>query len=175
MGMNGREIVAQQIVRMVPSLMRRISADLRCGDRGVDPSHFRLLAVLAHGSHNLSQLAKRQGVSLATMSKTAATLVERGWIERVAGRSDRRMVHFELTQLGCQVSQQIHQRLEQRVLDLLAPLSPEELESLREGLNVLQRALSASTVEESVDATLGKKCSEFGVVINLGGAHERDS
>jgi DNA-binding MarR family transcriptional regulator len=89
--------VAQQIVEIMPHLFSKISADMRCAGVGMDPPHFRILAILADEPHNLSELAEHQGVSLATMSKTIATLTERNWVERDSKTSDRRIVQVELS------------------------------------------------------------------------------
>jgi DNA-binding MarR family transcriptional regulator len=135
------ERVAEQIVEVLPYLLRKVSIDLRCCDPGTVPSHFRLLESLAVDSLTLSELAEREGVSLATMSNTVATLVDRGWIERVQHSIDRRKVHLALSPAGKEMSRQIYQRLEQSVAQLIRDLPDEDLNNLMNGFQTLRRVL----------------------------------
>ena len=138
--MNQNE-VAQQIVEIMPHLHSKISADMRCAGVGMDPSHFRVLVILADEPHNLSELAEHQGVSLATMSRTIATLNERGWVVREPKTTDRRVVQVKLSPFGEQMLEDMHCLLRQKVSDLLAALSSSELVQLNAGLGVLHKAL----------------------------------
>jgi DNA-binding MarR family transcriptional regulator len=134
--------VAQQIIEIMPHLLSKISADMRCAGVGMDPSHFRVLAILADEPHNLSELAEHQGVSLATMSRTIATLSERGWVEREPKTTDRRVVQVNLSPFGEQMLGDMHCLLREKVSDLLATLSQPEIIQLNAGLGVLQKALA---------------------------------
>jgi DNA-binding MarR family transcriptional regulator len=144
--------VAQKIVDIMPQIISKISSDMRCAGVGMNPPHFRILALLARGSHNLSELADYQGVSLATMSKTIATLAERGWVTRLPDASDKRVVRIELSDLGRQLLVDMHTLLRQKVSEILAVLSQPDLSILSDGLEVLQKALSDAPENEMVHA-----------------------
>jgi DNA-binding MarR family transcriptional regulator len=143
---------ALQIVEIMPHLLSKISADMRCAGMGMDPPHFRVLALLADEPHNLSELAEHQGVSLATMSKTIATLMERGWVQRIPKTSDRRIVQVELSVLGKQMLADMHCLLHKKLTELLIPLSSLDVIQLSCGLRVLQKALAAAPANETLQS-----------------------
>lgn len=131
--------IAHRMVRLIPMLLHFMAGELRGTAAGRTPAHFRLLMLLHEGPHNLSELAERQSVSLATMSNSVATLVERGWVMRTPDKNDRRMVRLEITPAGEAALRKAHQAVEGRMEQLLADFSSEELEQLDEGLTLLQR------------------------------------
>lgn len=133
--------IARQILRVLPSLMRVVSAEVRRTEFAVAPAHFGLLAMLSHGSRSLGELAEKQGVSLPTMSNSVSTLTERGWVARSQSKSDRRVLIVELTPLGKQIFDDIQVRLEKRVMELLAGLSKEQLDHMFDGVEILEGVL----------------------------------
>ena len=98
--------------------------------------------------NNLSEIAERQSVSMPTLSNSVNLLGERGWIVRTPPGHDRRMVKIELTPAGKQMLDDSQQRLEKRITQLLLALSPEDLDRLTAGLQILQRVLETSPVNE---------------------------
>ena len=137
--------IAQEIVRVIPQVMRTIAAEHQCSGHTIPPAHFRLLGILASHSCNLSELAVRQAVSLPTMSNSISVLVERGWVKRVPSPDDRRQVLLELTPDGRAVSIDMKNRAETRVAELIGALSPDELANLSAGLAVLEQAFAPVT------------------------------
>jgi len=135
--------VAQEIVRVIPQVMRTIAAERHGAGYTMPPAHFRLLGILASHSCNLSELAVRQAVSLPTMSNSISVLVERGWVKRVPSPDDRRQVLLELTPDGRAVLIDMKNRSEARVAELLGALSPDELAHLSAGLAVLEQAFAS--------------------------------
>ncbi len=131
--------IAHRMVRLFPMLLNFMAGDLRGTVVGRTPAHFRLLMLLHERPHNVSELAERQSVSLATMSNSVATLVERGWVMRTPDENDRRMVRLEITPTGVDALHMAHQAVEGRMAQLLAEFSDGELERLDEGLILLQR------------------------------------
>ena len=89
--------LARQTLDIVPLVMRTIAAQVRRGGSSLAPSHFRLLDMLAHCPCNLSELARRQGVSLPTISDSITVLVDRGLVPGRPSGHDRRIVNLELT------------------------------------------------------------------------------
>ena len=137
--------VAQEIVKVIPLVMRTIVAGQRRWNYPMSPAHFRLLTTLASHSCNLSELALRQAVSLPTMSNSISVLVERGWVKRTPSPHDRRQVLLELTPDGRAVLADMKNRAEARVAELLGELSPDELADLVAGLAILERAFAPTT------------------------------
>jgi DNA-binding MarR family transcriptional regulator len=134
--------VAQEIVKVIPQVMRTIAAERHFSGHAMLPAHFHLLTLLAHHPCNLSELAVRQAVSLPTMSNSISVLVERGWVNRVPSPDDRRQVLLELTPDGRSVLVEIKSRAEARVAEILGKLSPDDLASLSAGLAVLEQAFT---------------------------------
>ena len=134
--------VSQEIVEVIPLIMRTIVADHHNSSHPMSPAHLRLLTILAHHSCNLSELALRQAVSLPTMSNSISVLVQRGWVKRVPSPDDRRQVVLEVTPDGRAVLCDIKGQAEARVAELLGRLSPDELKCLSAGIAILEQALS---------------------------------
>ena len=136
--------VAQEIVKVIPQVMRTIGAERHFSGHAMLPAHLRLLTILASHPCNLSELAVRHAVSLPTMSNSISVLVERGWVNRVPSPDDRRQVLLELTPDGRAVLVEIKSRAEARVAGVLGKLSSDDLASLSAGLAVLEQAFTFS-------------------------------
>jgi len=131
------QTAVEQLLGVVPMVMRTLASELRRTEYMLAPAHFRLLFILAERPRNVSELAGEQAVSLPTMSNSVTTLVERGWVRRVRDPQDRRMVLIELTPSGRAVLSEIRDQIEVRVTELLASLSPAECDQLLTGLAIL--------------------------------------
>jgi len=131
--------VAQQILEIIPCMMRAVALEMRRRNPLMMPAHFRLLGMLARQPATLTELAERQAVSPPTMSKTVAMLEERGWVTRVRSQEDRRVVIIQATEAGQRALHETHRQAEEYLTTLLMSLEPAELESLSRGLHVLRR------------------------------------
>jgi DNA-binding MarR family transcriptional regulator len=135
------EQTATIIVGLIPLLLRKVNEEIRCCGQGIVPSHFRLLAHLATHSSNISDLASQQSVSLATMSKSVDTLVERGWVKRGPVANDRRSYQIEITNVGLNAFLGIHYQLTKSFTALFSSLSEGELIQLESGMQILKQEL----------------------------------
>lgn len=142
MDADDRRTAAQQLLEILPRMMRRVAAELWRGDPPLAPAQHRVLRQLMDGPRNLGELADGLGVSPPTMSKTVSTLTERGWVSRSEAEHDRRMVRLELTATGRIALGRIHARAVRQISRLLEPVSEAEGEELLAGLAVLSRALA---------------------------------
>ncbi len=140
---NARD-VATQILRTIPPVMQAMAAHLRREDPNFALPHMRVLMALAVEPRTLSELAERREVSLPTMSKTVSTLCARGWVERRADEGDRRRATLRLTDEGRGVMAEMARRAEDAFVELLGPVNAGELDTLRRGLSVLERAVGAA-------------------------------
>ncbi len=141
--------LARQTLDIVPLVMRAIALELRRGGHTLAPSHLRLLGMLAHCPCNLSELARRQGVSLPTMSDSITLLVDRGLVQRAPAAHDRRIVNVELTETGRHALDEMQSLVEQRMAELLAGLSSDQLDSLAAGLDVLRQVIETGGAADS--------------------------
>jgi DNA-binding MarR family transcriptional regulator len=97
----------------------------------------------------LSEMAQFRGVSLPSMSNSIATLVQRGWIRRMAPAADRRVVMLEVTPVGRAALERAGRWAEARIADVLAPLDAPARRRLQTGLGVLRRVFAAPPVRNS--------------------------
>lgn len=136
-----RQQVAGRILHILRPLMRIVAAEVRSTEQ-VEPAQFGTLFKLKQGPCNLSELARRQKVSLPTMSKSISTLDERGWITRLPSEKDRRVVMVGLTELGEQILEDVQSCTQKRMAKMLDGLSPNDLDRLAAGVEILERVLS---------------------------------
>lgn len=134
-----KQLVARQIVEIVPLVMRTLAAELRHTGHTLSPSHFRLLAMLQLHEWSLGDLAAHEKVSSPTISRSISTLEERGWVQRRPSEEDRRVVLARLTPDGEQVLLQMQKMAWLRIVQMLSPLNQEEMGRLNDGLPVLRK------------------------------------
>lgn len=137
--MTDTQILARQLLEIIPPVMRTLSADIRGSGHLPSPAQFGVMVTLAYHSCNLSSLADEQGVSLPTMSSTINTLEERGWVRRTRSTEDRRVVIAELTEAGLNQLLKIRSYAEQRLMVILDSITDKERDSLAAGLVVMSK------------------------------------
>lgn len=131
--------LARLLLETTPAVMRSMSSQVRLGKRSLIHNHFRVLWMLSHEDCSISELARRNGVSVPSMSATAQTLVERGWLQRVRSKRDRRIVRLRTSEKGRRVLRVERERMEEWLADHLEDLSPDEVTALEKGLLALRR------------------------------------
>jgi DNA-binding MarR family transcriptional regulator len=140
-------MLAHKLLGIMPLVRRRVDANLRhFNKRLIEPAHFHVLMNLKRHPYSVSELAERLMVSLPSMSKTVTALVKRGWVERVRLQEDRRVVHLHLTPAGTDILKEMHEQALNTVVEMLAPLTPDERRRLADGLETLYAALGESKV-----------------------------
>lgn len=124
--------------------MRTVAAELRRSGHLLNSTHFNVLITLAYGPCILTDLAEQQAVSSPTMSNTISTLVDRGWVQRQRDPDDRRKVWLTLTPGGSQMLDNMSQHAEKQVSQLLIDLTPQERDTLAQGLTILHQVFGLS-------------------------------
>ncbi len=145
MVLKAKRNAANQILQVIPKVMRVLASEIRQEPRGLAPAHFRLMFMLAERPRSLTELADSQSVSLATMSNSISVLVERGWVVRRKDPADRRKLALEITPRGRAVLREVHSRAEKRLDELLAHLSTEQCQDLRQGLELLNSVFASQS------------------------------
>ena len=93
-----------------------------------------LVAVGMYESNSMSTVAARMDVTLATLTKVANRLVDKGFIARAQAEDDRRKVMLSLTKRGREVVR-VHNMFHRRMIDeALSDLTPEEERIFAESL-----------------------------------------
>jgi DNA-binding MarR family transcriptional regulator len=104
---------------------------------------FALGELLEAGPLSQQDLGARLGLEKSTVSRLAAGLEKRGWLERQRQDGDRRLYRIGLTTAGTDVARRIGAELRDHHAGLLDRLSPAEREGLLVGLAGLIRELQA--------------------------------
>ena len=144
-------------VRQVMKLYPRIY--FACHTRHVrDPKTSHLLSahqasILDHLDEReplaLLDLARHMGVTASTMSLQVERLVRRGYVSRERATEDGRRLQLRLTPAGARVREAKSVLDPGRVRALLDRLSPAEVEAGIHGLQLLARAGSEQSAEQS--------------------------
>ncbi len=137
--MNESQLIAHQLLSIIMPLTRSVAAELRQGEKNLNPAHLGALAMLTERPCNLSELADYQGVSLPTMSGSISRLETRGWVQREKSTVDRRVVLIKLTPKGQRRFAEMGQQAETYLASKVDSLTPEERKTVSSGLTVLQK------------------------------------
>ena len=145
---------ARELLHGVMLVMRTLAAEMRRSRRPLAPAQMGSLMRIGAGPCTMSELARHQAVSLPTISKSVGLLVSRGWVERGAGKDDRRQSMVRLTPRGRRVLANIRQRAERHVAETLAPLALGERAQLVAALRMLTGVLSVPGDDKCVPRAL---------------------
>ena len=99
---------------------------------------FRILRHIRNGFNSVSELAEAKQISRPAVSQAVELLVQQGYIARQQSRDDRRCVKLELTPDGNAVLTNIFDRNSRWMVEKLRELSPEQLNDLLSGLEILK-------------------------------------
>lgn len=132
------EVLARQILEIIPLLMHTVAAELRYLHPLMKPAHFRLLRHLQRTPTSLTELAEHQAVSLPTMSNSVTFMEAQGWVRRTRTADDRRRVVIEITPAGQDMLAQIHHHAEARMASIVGILPVEDQERISQGLLLLR-------------------------------------
>jgi len=100
-----------------------------------------------HGHATLSQgeLADRLRLEKSSVSRLAAGLERRGWLVRARDPGNRRLYRIALTTRGRRVVEDWRRHWQGRHERIMARLTAEELQTIREGFSALERAVSSAS------------------------------
>lgn len=128
--------VADEFSRTAKVLVRRF--DERLGEHGVSTPRLRLVTEVARSQPvRLTELALAVGIAQGTASTLVDALVRDGLLERRASADDRRAVLLRVTAEGAALAQEWTAGYERAAEELFAPLTAEQLSTLRELLRAL--------------------------------------
>jgi DNA-binding MarR family transcriptional regulator len=103
---------------------------------------FQVLRRIRKGSTSVSALAQASQTSRSAVSKSVDALVRRGLVTRSQDPHDRRNIPLALTDEGQRIMNTIFSEAGDWLSTRFEHLSPEEMETLRLGLETLQKAFS---------------------------------
>jgi DNA-binding MarR family transcriptional regulator len=112
-------------------------------ETGLSPARLSVLSVLVFGgARTPSELAAAEQVRLPTISALVRGLEEDGLVRRAPDPDDGRAVRLSATAKGRRILQRGRERRLDNLEELLEPLSREELRTLSEASEILERAIS---------------------------------
>lgn len=82
-------------------------------------------------------VAESVGISKATLTGVAATLLRRGWLQRCADEHDRRGVILSLTPAGIRLMDGLYAQFNAAEAHIVQHLTPAQVEALTEALRVI--------------------------------------
>jgi DNA-binding MarR family transcriptional regulator len=139
---NRRTRLANRLNSAAIHLLRRISRD--DGADGVTPARLSALSVLVYGgAQTVGDLARRQGVSLPTISRMVDALVRAGLVVRAHDPADGRTVRLDVTRRGRDLMERGRARRIARLASDLEALEARELAALEDAVSALERMESA--------------------------------
>ena len=143
---------AQQVLEVVPLVMRTIRAKLRRHRTAdINVPQFRALAYINRNEGaSLSDLADHIGLTLPSMSKLIDGLVSRKLVNRTAHSSDRRRMCLSLTAQGREELKASFRHTEKYLTDILSDVTEEELETISHTMQVLRELFLHEPEEEPV-------------------------
>lgn len=127
-----------QVMRLARRLRQMRSTD------ALSATQLAVLGTLTReGELSMGQLAAHERVTPPSMTRTVASLVTAGLVERRADDADRRHQRVRITEDGSAIVRADRQRRQMWLSQRVAELTSEEREVLRRALPVLER-ISAS-------------------------------
>ncbi|MGP4062924.1 MarR family winged helix-turn-helix transcriptional regulator [Halobacillus sp. H74] len=118
------ELIEQQVTDFI----RRIVLTEKHRD-SLDRSAYILLRQLSsYGPAGVKALAADLHLDISTISRQAAALVEKSYVEKVPNPEDRRAYFYQITELGSKELEENKQRRYQRLAGVLEEWSEEEKE-----------------------------------------------
>ena len=125
------EDAVTKFLLLTPNLGRLCQPPAEVRSLGIPPSQAKILEHLAlHGTKTMSEIAKNFGISLPSLSELVNKLVDTGFVERVADKSDRRIVKVRLTPSAKGLSEKIISAYRNKIEYALSMLSKDECEKL---------------------------------------------
>ncbi len=140
--------LAQNILHIIPQIMRILTVELRRSGHLMTPGNFQLMFMLQEGPANLSELAEFQSVSLPTMSRSVSRLEKIGWIRRLSDPNDRRVTLIELTDDGQKRLDEMNVLAKETLGQLMQATTMADRETLAAGLNVMRKSFDLYEIEK---------------------------
>jgi DNA-binding MarR family transcriptional regulator len=124
-----------------PPFWHRVRAHIRQAAEQHDLSveQFQVLRHIRRGQCSVSKLADAKNISRPAISQGVDMLVNKGFITRTTDTRDRRHVQLALTDSGNALLDTISEDTRQWMMQILSPLSDEELQALTQAMDSLRK------------------------------------
>lgn len=133
------ETTSKDIIEIIPRLMQVFVAQIKnCDESNFPVAHFRILGMLMHKPMKMSDLAKIQRISKASISESVKLLVDKGWITKTHDPGDKRIIVLKVSADGREILRNMENRLASNLSRQLRQTSDEDLQSLHRSLQLLR-------------------------------------
>jgi len=125
-----------------PPFWHRVRAHIReiaAEQFDISVEQFHILRQIRRGLCSVSELAEAKNISRPATSQAVDLLVNKGLIVRTPDEEDRRHVQLGLTPDGNALLDAIFDNTRQWMMQTLAPLNDEELQTLIQAMNSLEK------------------------------------
>jgi DNA-binding MarR family transcriptional regulator len=140
------EYLTQAVERFweaVPTVWDRVRENLRGAattQLDITVEQFHILRHIRHGKNTAGQLADARQISRSAVSQTVELLVRKGYVCRQEGIEDRRYVRLGLTDRGTELLNKAYAKNRKWIKTKLSILTPDELNSMLQGLEPMKKA-----------------------------------
>jgi DNA-binding MarR family transcriptional regulator len=135
------EELASRLRLGVTRLSRRLRQQ---AEPGITQSCLAALATIdVHGPMTIGDLCAHEQVQPPTMTRVVASLVQSGFVERLADPYDRRVAWVRATAEGAKVLHRSRKRKEAFLAKRLRSLEPGQLAALEEAIGILEGFVEA--------------------------------
>ncbi len=140
--MNERETKVEKILdglfREIPHLMKNFHRSM---DKifGLNKSQIMVFSLLHRGKKGLKEISEQSHISKGMLSVAVQSLVEKGYVQRVEDKNDRRRNILTVTPMGEKLIGEIEEKIKRYVKDDLYILSDEELDTLIRAIEIFKK------------------------------------
>ncbi|MDP4089672.1 MAG: MarR family transcriptional regulator [Bacillota bacterium] len=120
----------------------RNTMELHFNDVSLTGPQGMLIGTLMHyDSMKISDLSEKLGLSNSTVSGILDRLEKQGLVERTRSKEDRRVVYVNIAPEFRKNAKEKYKELEQKFESMLSKATPEEIETINQGLETLQKII----------------------------------
>jgi DNA-binding MarR family transcriptional regulator len=111
-----------------------------------------LITILSHhGDMKISDLSQKMGLSNSTVSGIVDRLENQKLVQRTRNKDDRRVINVSITSKFKNQADESFKNVEKKFESMLKNATPQELDTVIEGLNILKRLIDDNKETKSND------------------------
>ncbi len=139
--MNRKDQIAEAISTIMPKIARHITLGMAQVFHLTPPQVFTILLIGSQPACRACDLSQALRVSAPTVTGIIDRLERAGYVKRVPSKTDRRVIHIELTQTGMKFDRQIRNHVKKQWRLLLDKLSDRDCEAYLDIMERLQNQI----------------------------------
>lgn len=131
--------ILEDLIQILPIFQKRlIRMDLGGVTGDMTRLHFAIMGMLSHGSMNVTELANILMMTKSQMTHLIDQLVGLGIVEKQHDTKDRRVINISLTTQGLVLLEDVRQKAQANIKQVLTRLTEEDLKSMYGALETLK-------------------------------------